>query len=496
MRLKRDKSKGDSFFASVLQLMSARAFMMLLQLISLPILARLLTIEDFAIVALGMVVPLFANTFSDAGFGRSLIRTPKYDEAEWSTVFWFLLALGGVLALLVILAAPIYARTMDQPELLAVVMVLACVPMMQSLMSVHQASIERAYRFDTISSVVAVSGGISIGVTLLLAYLGFGYWALVIQQVLLAGLKMIGLFWFSEFQPKMTFQPPKLWSHIRFGTNTLLFSGVMTIQNQMPVVAFNQVFGTLATSLWAMTERVAQLPKRGFIGPLSQVMMVSMSRQWRDGKGGAGVSQSYLAATRLLAAALFPGMLIVAFNGRPLFIWVLSEQWGDIALIFALAAPAFLINTLGGLGARELMVADRTDLRLRMAIERFLIGSVVFLAALPIGLEEAVIARSLFSVAYLPRYWGYIKQCVPLDMSSAIFALLLPSVIGVAVGLVGMFFILPMTETIVTAALTVLALCLVGTALALLIRLRSVKDDLAWLRASAAKQTEDGLADE
>ena len=457
---------------------------MFLQFISLPILSRLLSVEDFAIVALAMVVPLFANTFSDAGLGRSLVRTQTYDPVEWSSVFWFLVAVGLLLGLMVVLVAPLYARAMDEPTLLPVVLVLALVPMMQAFMAVPQAAIERSYRFDRISNLIVAAGIVSILTALILAYLGFGYWSLIAQQVVLASVRFAGFLWLSDFSPRLTLNMVKLKSHLNFGKNTLLFSGVMTVQNQAPILAFQTLFGALPVALWSMVERVGRLPRTGIVGPVSQVAMVSMSRQWREGEGAQEVSRSYFAAMRLLSTLFFPAFLLLAFNGEPAFRWFLSDPWGDVAIIFALAIPALLIDSVNSLGAQVFMVANRTDLRLRMAIERAVLGLAVIFAALPFGFEVTVAARSAFSVIYLPRYWSYLRQCVPVDTLAGIRILLLPLSMGVAAGLCFYFFIAPhmSSDLIHTVALIGVALIALGATAAL--SWKRLRADMSWLKQS------------
>ncbi|KJZ18626.1 oligosaccharide flippase family protein [Loktanella sp. S4079] len=486
MRAVRLKSTSDSFFASVSQLISARALMMLLQFLSLPILARLLSVEDFAIMSLGMVVPLFANTFSDAGFGRSLIRAQRYDVDEWSTVFWFLGGVGLLLGLAVAAIAPIYASSMNQPGLVAVILVLSLMPMLQSFLSVHQAAIERDFRFDVMSGVIGVSGVTSVAAAVALAYLGAGYWALIAQQVLLVAIRFIGVMSLSPFRPKFVFRRALLRPHLRFGVNTLLFSGVMVLHAQAPVIAFNQLFGTFAVSLWAMVERVSRFPRLGVIGPLAQVAMVSMSRQWRDGEGRADVARSYVSAMRLLAVVLFPGMLVLAMNGRPVFTWLLSDRWADMAFVFGLAVPAFLVDMMTSVGARVFMVADRTDLRLRMAIERFVLGITVFLCALPYGFEQAVIARSVFAVLYMPRYWSYMNRCVPISIREGAAPMIVPTVVGLIFGLAVNGLVGATAWGNLTTATAVLGLCIVASAAAGLVTWRAIKRDIQWLQGSTA----------
>ena len=472
------KSAHGNFFASLGQLMGARALLVVLQFLSLPLLSRLLSIEDFAIVGLGLAVILFANTFSDAGLGRSLVRTQHYNPTEWDTVFWFLATLGLLLAGLVVLVAPLYSRAMDQPTLLPVVIVLASVPFMQALTAVHQAAIERDYRFDVMSGVIGFSGLAGVIVALSLAALGFGYWALVLQQVALAFVRLVGLLWLSPVRPKFRFHAPLLRPHLKFGVNTLAFSGVLTLQSQIPLLAFNQVFGTVAVSLWSMTERIFRFPQQAMLGPLSQVTMVSMARQWRDGTGQEQVSTSYRAAIRLLMTLTFPGLVVLALNGRPIFVWLLSAPWGDVAVIFALALPGLMIDMITSVGARVFMVADRTDLRLRMAVERFAIGVPLFLAALPFGLTTAILVRSLFMVAYLPRYVSYLNRCVPLRTYDVISPALMPLCIGAVVG--GLCWWLGDLHPLALIACGVLA-----SVCAALVSYRALHTDIGWLRQSA-----------
>lgn len=428
-------SNPNGFFGSLRSLMSARAILAMLQLVSLPILARQLELHDFAIMAMGMLIPLFANTLSDAGLGRSLVRKVDFNPVEWSSVFWFLVAVGLTLALAVIVAAPIYASFMHEPELVAVVCVLAAVPLLQALSAAHQSALERDFRFDLVSRITVLAGITGCLLAIALAWAGAGYWALVAQQVVTAGLRCLGFSALSQFRPKRAFDWELLKPHLHFGKNTLLFSTVMTMHTQAPVMAFGQIFGTAQVALWSMSERAARLARTGLTVPIAQVVLVSMSRQWRDGAGADDVARIYLSATRLIATLLFPSFIVIAIAGEATFVWLLSETWRPLALVFGLAVPTLLIEAIMSVGERLFMVADRNDLRPRVATERFLLGILALLVAMPFGFEAAVFARSLFAVAYLPRYWSFVGRCVPLDRRAAATQLAVPLLTGLVFGI-------------------------------------------------------------
>lgn len=483
--LRQTEPRTAQFFASVRALIGARACLTLLQLFSLPLLTRLLDVRDFALMALGMAVPIFANTFSDAGLGRSLVRRQTFNAVEWSSVFWLLFFVGMALAGLSAAAAPIFSSAMKEPALVAIILALAPVPFLQAMMSTHQAALERAYRFDQISSVSVTSGIAGVLVAVGLALMGAGVWALVAQQLVVALMRALGFAWLSGFRPQLAFDWPLLRPHLRFGKDTLLFSGVMTLQKQTPVLAFGAMFGTLSVSLWAMSERAARLARTALTGPVAQVTLVSMSRQWQDGQGAEEVSRLYLAATRLLATIIFPSFLVIALAGEETFVWILSDSWRGVATIFALAVPGLLIEAVASIGARVFMVADRTDLRLRMSIERFLIGLALFLAALPLGLEAAILCRSLFALAYLPRHWSYLGRCVPLDHWVAARQLVLPAAVGLGLGLGLRLWLPPLALGTALEALAVLAAAAAATGLATLLSWPMLKVDITRLKTSA-----------
>lgn len=476
------KDATSGFFASTRFLIAARGASVFLQFLSLPILARLLSFDDFAIMALGMVVVVFANIVSDAGIGRSLVRVGKIDPDEWSTVFWFLTFVGILISGCLAFVAPLYAGFMDEPRLTGVIVCLALLPFLQALTSVPQASIEWGNRFGLISILIVLSGLVSAIVAVVMAFMGAGYWALVAQQVALLGTKAIGSWYLSGFVPRMVLRTSLLKPHVRFGRDTLLFSFVMTLDKQIPVVAFGQMFGNTAVSLWAMTERVARLPRLAIAGPLSQVAMVLMSRQYHNGAGDTDVGRSYIASTRLLATLIIPPFAILAAAGLPVFVVLLSEDWAPVSVIFGLAVPALIVEALISPGGRVFMVMNRTGMRLRMSVERFAIGTVLFLAALPFGLEAAIIVRSLFAVAYLLRYWTFINRCVPVRLMQEVRTLIIPTIVGVAVCLIHLIWIAPEIQSQVLLAAIVIAEMLAAVLITAALTSRALKFDVAWLQ--------------
>jgi len=409
----------NNFFAKTGALLAARVFLIFSQLISLPILARLLALEDFAIVALAMIVPIFVNLVSDAGLGRSLIKSDVQDQQEWSSVFWLLAGVGLVLGVIVLALAPLAAWYFEQPRVLAVMMALSVLPLIQSLSTVYGSDLERDDRFGVIATVLVTTSLVSLLVTIVLAFWGAGLWALVVQQILIGVVRCAGLFYASKFRPSLSFSYGKLKHHIKFGRDILGFSFIMVSQAQLLIVLFSQFFGIQAVAFWSMSERLMQLPRMGLAGPVSRVTYVRMGRA-----SSSDIADLYIASMRILALIIFPVMAMLAASSEAVFTVLLSERWAEMGSIFSLAAAGVAIETVSSPGGGVFMAANRTGIRVRMALERFLALLVCLALAVPFGFEATVLARSLWAFAFIPRYWWFVASVSDLTVQRCAFSVL------------------------------------------------------------------------
>lgn len=407
------------FFANAGVLASERAIQTVAQLMALPVLARHLSMEDFALAALGMTAPVFAGALSDAGLGRSLVRTPRYDRGEWSGVFWLLVGVGLLLSAGVLALSPVFARLYGEPQLVGVMAALSVLPLLQAVNAVPAAELERSDRFPLIASVTSAAGLLSVATAVTLAVAGAGVWALVAQQLVMAAAQLTGFAVFSRFRPALVMRRERMGGHLRFGRDTILASLIATAQSQAPVMLLGRFAGVEAVSLWSMLARLMRLPRSGLAGPVGRIAFVRMA--W-SGNESRSVSEIYLASLRLLSIALFPGLMLLAACGHAAFPLLLSEKWAALAPIFALAAPGVALECALRSGDYVFMSTGRTALRLRMAAERFALYLAALAAALPFGLEAVVLAYSLCQFAYAPRYWSYLGRCAPLPLRACLQA--------------------------------------------------------------------------
>ena len=147
------------------------------------ILARLLSPEDYGVIAMPLVFLAIAQCFIDSGFYGALIRKPDLTEEDLSTAFYFNIVVGVICYLVLYFTSPYIADFYNTPILSNLLKVTALATLFNPLCAVQQAILTRKINFKT-QAIVSLSGAIVSGVIgLTMAYNGFGVWSLVCQQV-------------------------------------------------------------------------------------------------------------------------------------------------------------------------------------------------------------------------------------------------------------------------------------------------------------------------
>ena len=379
-------------FSSVVRLLS--------QFLAIPILSRMLSPEDYGVVAMAMPFVLFAMMIADAGIGMSLVRTPISERQTWSTCFWLSVMLGAGLAVGMLVMAPFFSVLFGEPKLGPIVMALAGVVFLQSICSISGAQLQQAQRFTLLAGLEVAAVAISIGLAVFSAWQGAGAWALVIQQVALYGVRTGSNFWFSDFRPLLTFRFREVGEHIAFGRNVLSVNMVTFFTRSIDNLVIGKVLDAAAVGVYSMAFQFARLPMLLVSGPLQYVFYAKLSRVKND---VVAIRRVFLLLTRILALVIVPGMGLVAVAWRPVFTVVLSEKWMASGEIFMLVALACTIQAIMGICGMIRMVLGRTDIQLRATMETGVMWVVTLLISVQFGLQWVALAYSVVFTLYSPR---------------------------------------------------------------------------------------------
>ena len=211
----------------------------ILQIVGAIILARLLTPEDFGLMAIIMVLTCFAPLLIDFGLGDATAQISKITQGQASSLFWLSSGIGLVITLGVAACAPLIAWIYREPRLESFALCFAITFVLSGISVQHLSLLRRAMQFVVIAKIQILSALAGYAVAILIALSGYGYWALVVRPIVSAACIAIGVWLACRWRPGRPVVDAEVKSMLRFGMHVLGFS----ITHAMSLVADRIIMG-------------------------------------------------------------------------------------------------------------------------------------------------------------------------------------------------------------------------------------------------------------
>ena len=380
------------------------------------ILARILAPSDFGIIAMIGIFFAVAQSFVDSGFSNALVRKTDRREEDLSTCFYFNIGVGIVAYIVLFLIAPFIADFYNQPILSPIIRITGFGVVLNSLCVVQQALFTIKIDFKS-QAKVTLSATIMSGIVgVVLAYQGYGVWALVWQGVVMSLVRM-GLLWLmSKWRPKAGFSKDSF--HYLFGYGSkLLASGLLdTIYNNIYPIVIGKFYSPAQLGNYSRALSFAQLPSSNITSILQRVTFPVLSTIQDD---LPRLQTNYRRLLKLSAFIVFPLMMGLAAVAFPLIRVVLTPKWEGCSLYLQIICFALMWYPIHAINLNLLQVKGRSDLFLRLEIIKKIVGVCIMCITIPLGITAmciGMVVSSLISLFINTHYTGkliyvgYIKQ--------------------------------------------------------------------------------------
>ena len=206
------------------------------------ILARILMPSDYGLIGMLAIFFAFSNMIIESGFANALIQKIDRTESDFSTIFYFNLLVSIIIYLILYSTAPLIASFYNTPELLLLTRILSLNLLIGSLSIVQQVRLKILFDFKSIALITVISVIFSGILGVVLAYLNFGVWALVAQNLSAALIKTLLLFYFNKWYPKIVFNINSLKQLFGFSSKLLIAGLVSTIVNNLYSILIGKIF--------------------------------------------------------------------------------------------------------------------------------------------------------------------------------------------------------------------------------------------------------------
>lgn len=360
----------------------ARAINALVQVASVLFLARLLTPEDYGLVAMVTALTGFAPVLVDLGTRDAVIRRVGLAEGEVSALFWLTVGVGCTLALVVCGSGPIIARFYEEPRLTGIALVSSLTFVAVAFIAQHQALLRRAVMFRELAIVDVVANALSAASAVVMAYAGFGYWALVTRPVAMYSLTAGGTWWYCRWRPRRPALTSGVRQMVKFGLSLCGFSMTDFVARNSDRVAVGRSVGVRALGYYQNALFVYDNLLDVLVFPLHQVAISGLSKLQHD---LVSLRRAWARAVSTVAFYAMPAFGILAIISGDLIVLLLGSKWAVAGVLLSVLALRGIAHsaerTLGWLH----VTAGRTDRWLRWGVLATCVQLLALFCGLPFG---------------------------------------------------------------------------------------------------------------
>ena len=299
------------------------------------ILARLLMPEDYGIIGMLAIFMALAQSLLDSGFNRALIQKKDRNDVDYSTVFYFNIVISVLIYLVFFIASPYIAKFYNTPELNDVTKVVSIAVIINALSLVQTAklTIELNFRLQSIASIISTVLSGLIGIVM--AYAGYGVWALVAQSLSSAGIRTMVLWFTSHWKPILVFSTSSFKQLFSFGSKLLVGDVIHTIYTNMYTLVIGKAFKLADVGYYNRANGYASLPFSVVGQVVNKVMFPLLSEKQDDNEALVRAYSKMFRLSLFLYAPLMFGLCALA---KPLVVVLIGEKWlGCVALLQVLS---------------------------------------------------------------------------------------------------------------------------------------------------------------
>ena len=364
-----------------------------LQFIVAVILARILSPEEFGTVALLYLFTGIALVFIDSGFSSALIQRQDTTLTDESTVFWFNLAMGILVAILLWFSAPLIANFFNLSILIPLTKVIAFSLVVNALGSVQMTMFIKQLNFKILMKTGILSTFISGAVAISLAIYGYGIWALAFQMIVGSVVTTSLLWLYSSWRPKLNFSYLSLRSLFSFGGYLMLSALLDVVYNRAYYLLIGKFYGVRDLGFYTRADNTKQIPVDLLSRTLERVAFPIFSAAAHDKEKLQRGTKLAVRGIMLVNVPMMLGLMVTAENVVHV---IFGEKWLPAVPILQVLCLAGIFWPLHVINLNILKAQGHSHLFFRLEIAKKIIG----FSFLAIGMIFGIMGLAWSQVAF------------------------------------------------------------------------------------------------
>ena len=369
------------------------------------ILARLLTPEEYGVMAMVSIFIAISNSIIDSGFSSALIRKVKVKPIEYNTVFYFNLLISLLLYICLFFISPFIALFFREPILCEVMRVIGLILIINALSIIPYTIFVREINFktQTIISLIASVGSGVIGVWM--AFSGQGVWSLVGQQLGRQCLNTLFLWFFCHWKPTVSFSMTAFKEMFGFGSKLLLSGLLDTIYKDIYYIVIGRCFSSSILGQYTRAKQFSMVFSTNLTTVVQRVSFPVLSSIQDDSIRLREAYRKVIKSTMLVSFACMLGLAAIA---KPLLILLISDKWLPAVYFLQIVCFSNMLYPLHAINLNILKVKGRSDVFLKLEVIKKVLAIFPILVGVYLGIEMMLWGSVIISVIsyFLNAYYS------------------------------------------------------------------------------------------
>lgn len=380
--------------------------------ISSIILARLLTPDDYGAIGMLAIFMSLAQVFIDAGFGSALIQKKEPTQTDYSTVFFFNIGMSLVLYLILFFSAPAIASFYRMPILSRILRIQGLILFIYAFSIIQQNQIRKNLHFKKLSIITIITSVISLIVTVTMAFMGCGVWALVAQNFVGALLPCV-FFWITiNWRPSWVYS----WSSFKelFGFGSYMFFTHLftTFSQRITGLLVGRWYDSTTMGYYSKASTTSKYATLSISGVMIQTTYPLYASVQDDKQKLINVVKRI---TSTLAYITVPMLCLLILVAKPLFVFLYSDRWLDSVLYFQILCVGGIAGCLLSVNQQTIAAIGKSKVFFVWAIVKESMGIALQIVGLLVwgimGLLAGKVISLWFSyfvnISLVSKYIGY-----------------------------------------------------------------------------------------
>lgn len=356
---------------------SSAVFNAVMVFLQTVVLARLLIPEDFGLMGMLLIIVGFSQLFSDIGISNAIIHRREVTRYQLSSLYWTNIIAGILVFCLVNLSTPLLVKFFNEPQLYRLIIWMSLVFLIVPFGQQFDSLLKKDLRFNLIAKISMVSYCCSAGVTIILAFLGYGVFSLIMGQIALAFARssLLTIFCIKEWCPLLHFDSKDLQGFLGFGLFQVGDKAANYFSIYLPQIFIGSFLGSQTLGYYTLAHELVFKPTQVINPIITKVTFPALATIQND---SLRIKRAYLKLINLLTAINFPTALGLAVVAPFAIVVLYGPQWHPAVPIAQILAIIAALRSMGSPLGSLMLAMGRPEIGFKWSLGKLIFQMPIF----------------------------------------------------------------------------------------------------------------------